>query len=118
MVGRRRKVVQMKANARTYILRQNLWYSGQNWKGVAHLKSFHVARRDMEKFQEISGNKNIMEHTPDASFKVKLEVWDLHVGTVESSNSATLEVACPPPGIRAKIWDSSFRRNWSGGAEK
>jgi hypothetical protein len=35
-----------------------------------------------------------------------------------SINGSTLEVACPPPGIGAKISHSSFGRNCSDGAEK
>jgi hypothetical protein len=30
-------------------------------------------------------------------------VVDLHIGTIRKINSTALEVACPPPGIRAKI---------------
>jgi hypothetical protein len=35
---------------------------------------YHVSRRDMEKFQEISRYK-ILVHTWLASFEMKLEVW-------------------------------------------
>jgi hypothetical protein len=44
-------------------------------------------------------------------------VVDLHTGTI-GINSTALKVPCPPPGIGAKISDSSFGGKCSGGAEK
>jgi hypothetical protein len=42
---------------------------------------------------------------------------NLNICTI-SINSSALEVACPPPGIGAKIGDSSFRTKCPDGAEK
>jgi hypothetical protein len=38
------------------------------------LQEFHVARRDIEKFEEVAV-RGIMGHTCDAPFEMKLEVW-------------------------------------------
>jgi hypothetical protein len=62
----------------------------------------HVPRRDIEKFQEISMSEN------HGTYRVRFirnetTGMDLHIGTSPSTNSSALEVACPPPGIRAKI---------------
>jgi hypothetical protein len=61
-----------------------------------------VARRDIEKFQEISVNKN---HRTYQSRFIRDETrgMDLHIGTTESSNRTALEVAYTPPGIERKI---------------
>jgi hypothetical protein len=37
-------------------------------------------------------------HIIAASVALECAVMNLHIGTIESSNSAPLEVACPPPG--------------------
>jgi hypothetical protein len=41
--------------------------------------------------------------TLSAVLLLECAVIDRHNGTVDSSKSSTLEVACPPPGIGAKI---------------
>jgi hypothetical protein len=61
-----------------------------------------VTRRDIEKFQEISGNENYGTYLWHF-IQGETRGMDLHIGTVDSSNSTALEVACPPPGIGAKI---------------
>ena len=66
--------------------------------GPSVLKTeLHVPRRDMEKFQEISGNKDYGTY-PCRFIQGEARGMDLHIGTTISNNSATLEVACPPPG--------------------
>jgi hypothetical protein len=70
---------------------------------------FHVARRDIENFQEISGNEKYGTY-PWHFIQGETRGMDLHIDTVQSSNSTALEVACPPPGIGAKISDSSFHK--------
>jgi hypothetical protein len=76
-----------------------------------------VTRRDIEKFQEISVSENHRTYLV-RFIRDETRGMDLHVSTAGSINSSALEVACPPPGIRAKISDSSFRRNRSDVAEK
>jgi hypothetical protein len=55
----------------------------------------------MEKFQEISGNKNYGTY-PLRFIQGETRGMDLHIGTTFSTNSSALGVACPPPGIGAK----------------
>jgi hypothetical protein len=62
----------------------------------------------MEKFQEISGNKNYGTY-PWRVIQGETRGMDLHIGTVER-NSTALEVACPPPGIGAKKGQKSYLR--------
>jgi hypothetical protein len=53
-----------------------------------------------KKVQEISENSEI---TYNASFVAfECAAIDLHNGTILSSNSSALKVACPPPGHREK----------------
>jgi hypothetical protein len=68
----------------------------------APLKVVHVPRRDIEKFQEISGDENYGTHL-SRCIRDETRGMDLHNGTVESSNSSALKVVYAPPGIRAKI---------------
>jgi hypothetical protein len=56
-----------------------------------------VPRRDIEKFQEISGNENYGTYLW-RFIQGETRGMDLHTGIDDSSNSTTLEVACPPPG--------------------
>jgi hypothetical protein len=64
---------------------------------------FHVARRELEqKLQEISQNSIGITYIV-GSVALEGAVVDLHIGTTTGINSSTLEVACPPPGIGAKI---------------
>jgi hypothetical protein len=48
----------------------------------------------IEKFQEISGNKNYGTYRW-RFIQGETRGMDLHIGTADNSNSATLEVACP-----------------------
>jgi hypothetical protein len=65
---------------------------------------FHVARRELErrKFREFSQSSFRITDI-GRSVALKGAVVDLHDGTTAGINSSTLEVACPPPRIGAKI---------------
>jgi hypothetical protein len=58
--------------------------------------------------------------TYSAAGSITLEgaVMDLQIGIMTSINSPALEVACGPPGIRAKIQIVLLQNMLSGGAEK
>jgi hypothetical protein len=53
------------------------------------------------KFREFSQNR--VGTTYVSTIAVEYGVVDLHIGTTIGINSSALEVACPPPGIGAKI---------------
>ena len=55
--------------------------------------------------EESSGKFSKQLGTTYTVCSVALEgaVMDVHIGTTGGINSSTLEVACPPPGIGAKI---------------
>jgi hypothetical protein len=54
------------------------------------------------KFREISQNRVGTTYV-FSTIAVEYGVVDLHIGACEGINSPPLEVACPPPGIGAKI---------------
>jgi phage FluMu protein Com len=64
--------------------------------------------RDIEKFQEISASENhgiyLIRSVRDETRGI-----DLHNGTGLSPNGSALQVACPPPGIGAKISGKALR---------
>ena len=65
----------------------------------------HVARRELErKFEKVQENSETRFRTTYLVSTIALEHAgvDLEICT-KSINSSTLEVACPPPGIRAKF---------------
>jgi hypothetical protein len=55
------------------------------------------------KVRENSQNSFGMAYNGGNSVALEYAVVDLHIGTRLSSNSSTLEVACPPPGIGTKF---------------
>jgi hypothetical protein len=61
----------------------------------------HVPRPDIEKVHQISTDDD--SYTYPGSVALEYAVVDLHNGTSLSMNSSALEVACGPPGIKAKI---------------
>jgi hypothetical protein len=71
---------------------------------VAVRRQFHVVRRELERnFKEASENSIGITYIGSGS-SVALEgaIVDLDIGTA-SINSSALQVACPPPGIRADV---------------
>jgi hypothetical protein len=70
-----------------------------------------------KKFQESSRRKQPVTTYIASSVALEYRVVDLHIGTI-GINSTALEVACPTPGIGAKISDSFFGRTCSDGVEK
>jgi hypothetical protein len=76
-----------------------------------------VRRRDIEKFQESYAGHHSSTYIVAGGVALESAGVDLDICTIDI-NSSALEVACPPPGIGAKISDSSFCQKCSGGAEK
>ena len=62
----------------------------------------HVPRRDMEKSQEISVDHHTSTY-PEGVVALENAGVDLDICTIFGINSSALKVACPPPGIGAKI---------------
>ena len=65
-------------------------------------KDCSMSRRDIEKFQENSVNENYGTYS-SRFIRGEIRGMDLHIGTALGEDSSALEVACPPPGIGAKI---------------
>jgi hypothetical protein len=55
-----------------------------------------------EKCKEVSQNSFGITYTA-TSVALESAVMDLHIGITISINSSALEIACPTPGIGAKI---------------
>jgi hypothetical protein len=64
---------------------------------------FHVARRDIEKFQESSAGHHSYTYIGAGGVAFESAGVDLDIRTTLSSDSTALEVSCSPPGIGAKI---------------
>ena len=75
----------------------------QNVDGPSVLKiELHVPRRDIEKNQERSGDHHSSNY-PVRSVGVEGRIMDDKSSILNVDCPSVLKVACPPPGIGAKI---------------
>jgi hypothetical protein len=63
---------------------------------------WYVARRDIEKIQETSADHHSSTY-PVSAVGVKGRIMDGKISITNVDCPSTLKVACPPPGIGAKI---------------
>ena len=106
--------MQKKADTYVGLLRQVLSQCDQNIGCSGHSKIVACPPPGIgaKEVQESSETKFGITYS-GCSVALKCAVVDLDICTNPSINRSTLEVGCPPPGIGAKISDSSFDRKCS-----
>jgi hypothetical protein len=71
----------------------------------------HVPRRDIEKFQEISGNENYGTYISRVAIRDKTRGIDLHHGTASNNDSSALKVVVPRQELERKFEIGLFAEN-------
>jgi hypothetical protein len=102
LLGWSYKIVQKKAEKKTYHSLFSLSRSEQyRWSSGA-FKMFHVARRDIVFFQERSADHHLSTYVTRA-VGVEGRIMDDNSSILNVDCSSALEVACGPPEIGAKF---------------